>query len=131
MKKILIGIKNNALTFSYKKISDKGNSNLLNTNIITDNELVFSEEYIENNKKIVISFVKELIIQYNITQLIIKESDLTFTAFDLINNSEKVKAVFFREERQLSYEICEKILTNHYIRIINCYNIADFLKVKN
>ena len=53
-------------TFSYKKISDKGNSNLLNTNIITDNELVFSEEYIENNKKIVISFVKELIIQYNI-----------------------------------------------------------------
>ena len=119
MKKILIGIKNNALTFSYKKISDKGNSNLLNTNIITDNELVFSEEYIENNKKIVISFVKELIIQYNITQLIIKESDLTFTAFDLINNSEKVKAVFFREERQLSYEICEKILTNHYIRIIN------------
>ena len=127
MKKILIGIKNNALTFSYKKISDKGNSNLLNTNIITDNELVFSEEYIENNKKIVISFVKELIIQYNITQLIIKESDLTFTAFDLINNSEKVKAVFFREERQLSYEICEKILTNHYIRIINCYNMPPYM----
>ena len=127
MKKILIGIKNNALTFSYKKISDKSSSNLLNTNIITDNELVFSEEYIENNKKIVVSFVKELINQYNITQLIIKESVLTFTAFDLINNSDRIKAVFFREEKQLTFEICEKVLTNHYIKVINCYNMPPYM----
>lgn len=127
MKKILIGIKNSALTFSYRKVSDKSPNNLLNTNIITDNELVFSEEYISNNKKIVISFVKELINQYNITQLIIKESSLTFTAFDLINNSDKIKAVFFREEKQLSFEICEKVLTNHYIKVINCYNMPPYM----
>ena len=127
MKKILIGIKDNALTFSYKKSADKINNNLVNTNIITDNELVFSDVYIEENKKIVISFVKELIAQYNISQLIIKESILTFTAFDLINDSDKIKAVFFREEKQLSYEICEKVLTNHHIRIINCYNMPPYM----
>ena len=127
MKKILTGIKDNALTFSYKKTSDKINNNLVNTNIITDNELVFSDVYIEENKKIVISFVKELIQQYNIKQLIIKESILTFTAFDLINNSDKIKAVFFREEKQLSYEICEKVLTNHHIRIVNCYNMPPYM----
>ena len=87
MKNILIGIKNNALTFKYKKSSDKIDSNLVNTNIITDNELVFSDVYIEENKKIVISFIRELIDQYHIKQLIIKESDITFTAFDLITNN--------------------------------------------
>ena len=127
MKKILIGIKDNALTFSYKKTSDKINNNLVNTNIITDNELVFSDVYIEENKKIVISFVKELIQQYDIKQLIIKESILTYTAFDLINNSDRIKAVFFREEKQLSYEICEKVLTNHHIKIINCYNMPPYM----
>lgn len=127
MKKILIGIKNNALTFKYKKSSDKIDNNLVNTNIITDNELVFSDVYIAENKKIVISFIRELIDQYHITQLIIKESDITFTAFDLINNNENVKAVFFREEKQLSFEICEKVLTNKHIRIINCYNMPPYM----
>lgn len=127
MKKILIGIKNNALTFKYKKTSDKINNNLVNTNIITDNELVFSDVYIDENKKIVTSFVRELIDQYNISQLIIKESDITFTALDLINNNEHVKAIFFREEKQLTYEMCEKVLTNKHIRIINCYNMPPYM----
>ena len=127
MKKILIGIKNNALTFSYKRSADKISNNLLNTNVITDNELVFSDVYIEENKKIVQSFVKELIAQYHITQLFIKESILTFTAIDLINNNDKVRAIFFREEKQLSYDICEKVLTNHNIRIINCYSMPPYM----
>ena len=127
MKKILIGIKDNALTFKYKKSTDKIDNSLVNTNLITHNELIFSDVYIEENKKIVISFVRELIDQYHITQLIIKESDLTFTAIDLLNNNEHVKAIFFREEKQLTFEICEKVLTNRYIRIINCYNMPPYM----
>lgn len=127
MKKILIGIKDNALTFKYKKSSDKFDSNLINTNIITHNELVFSDEYINENKKIVISFVRQLIEQYHVTQLIIKESDITLTALDLINNNENIKAIFFREEKQLSFEICEKVLTNKHIRIVNCYNMPPYM----
>jgi len=127
VKKVLIGIKDCALTFKYKTSIDKINQNLMNTNIITDNELVFSDEYIENNKKIVISFVKELIEQYNIKQLIIKELALTFIAIELINNNENVKAIFFREEKQLTYEMCEKVLTNHHIRIVNCYNMPPYM----
>ena len=127
MKKVLIGIKDCALTLSYRKTPIKNDSNLLNTNVITDNELIFSDEYILENKKIVTSFVRELINQYNIKQLIIKESELTFMAIDLINNSDKIKAIFFREEKQLSYEICEKVLTNHNIRIINCYSMPPYM----
>lgn len=127
MRKILIGIKDTALTFKYKKSTDKFDSNLVNTNIITHNELVFNDEYILENKKIVIGFVRELIDQYHITQLVIKESELTTTALDLINNNEHIKAIFFREEKQLTFEICEKVLTNKYIRIINCYNMPPYM----
>ena len=127
MKKILIGIKSNALTFSYRKVNEKTDSNLLNTNVITDSELIFSDEYILNNKKIVISFVRELINQYAIKQLIIKETELTYIALDLINNSESVKAVFFREEKQISYDICERLLNNHNTKIINCYSMPPFM----
>ncbi|MBO4601016.1 MAG: class B sortase [Bacilli bacterium] len=127
MKKVLIGIKDCALTISYRKVPLKTDNNLLNTNVITDNELIFSDEYINNNKKIVISFVRELIAQYNIKQLIIKESELAELAIDLINNSESVRAIFFREEKQLSYEICEKVLTNHNIKIVNCYSMPPFM----
>ena len=127
MKKVLIGIKDCALTFSYKKSVDKISNNLLNTNIISDNELIFSDEYIEANKKIVTSFVKELINQYNIKQLIIKESVLAPLAIDLINNSDRIKAIFFREEQQLSFDICEKVLSNHNIKIINCHSMPPYM----
>ena len=127
MKKILIGIKNNALTFSYRKVIAKTDGNLLNTNVITDSELIFSDEYISNNFKIVKSFVRELINQYEIKQLIIKETELSFIALDLIDKSEKIKAIFFREEKQLDFSVCEKILTNHNIKIINCYSMPPFM----
>ncbi len=127
MNKILIGIKNNALTFSYRKVLAKTDGNLLNTNVITDSELIFSDEYISNNKKIVKSFIRELINQYEIKQLIIKETELVYTAFDLIDKSERIKAVFFREEKQLNYDVCEKILSNHNIRIVNCYSMPPFM----
>ena len=127
MNKILIGIKNNALTFSYRKVVAKTDGNLLNTNVITDNELIFSDEYISNNKKIVKSFIRELINQYEIKQLIIKETELVYTALYLIDKSEKIKAIFFREEKQLDFDVCEKILNNHNIKIINCYSMPPFM----
>ena len=127
MRKILIGVKDNALTFKYKKSTDHIDNNLVNTNIITHDELVFSDAYIKENKKIVTGFIRELIDEYHITQLIIKESDLTLTAIDLINNDEHIKAIFFREEKQLTFDMCEKVLTNKHIRIVNCYNMPPYM----
>ena len=44
MKKVLIKIENNNLTFSYKKGNNKIFIDLLNTNIISDKEHVFSDD---------------------------------------------------------------------------------------
>ena len=40
VKKILINIKNNEIIFSYKTNNSSINNDLINTNIISDNELI-------------------------------------------------------------------------------------------
>lgn len=60
MKKILIKIQDNSLVVKERiKLSTEYKS-ILNTNVISCNELVFSDDYIENNKKIVATFLDEL-----------------------------------------------------------------------
>ena len=66
MKKLLISIKKNYLAFSYRKNTNSEQKKILNTNIISDNELIFSEDYILNNPKIVSCFLKEVCEQYKI-----------------------------------------------------------------
>jgi len=49
MKKILISIEDNNLKISYKN-HKKIREDLINTNIISDNELLFGIDYLENNE---------------------------------------------------------------------------------
>ena len=60
MIKILLQIKDNKLYFSKKIRLNSEQKSLINTNVISQNELVFSDEYIINNIKLVHNFVKEL-----------------------------------------------------------------------
>ena len=59
--KIFIEIKDNKLNFRIRKRLNNEQKNLLNTNIISQNELVFSDEYLLSNKKLVASFLRELV----------------------------------------------------------------------
>ena len=69
LKKITILIKDNALYFKYRT-NKQVQVNLLNTNVISDNELVFSDEYITLNVKLVHNFIKELVNNYELPLLI-------------------------------------------------------------
>ena len=60
VKKILISISNNSIVFSYKTNNSSISNDLINTNIISNNELIFSDIYISENTKILSSFLKEL-----------------------------------------------------------------------
>ena len=81
MKKILLQIKNNKLFFSIKRRLNTEQKNLINTNVISQNELVFSDEYIEANIKIVHNFIKELINDYDIDTIVIRECPISITYF--------------------------------------------------
>ena len=87
MKKVLINIKNNQIIFSYKTNNSNISSDLINTNIISENELVFSDIYIKENTKILISFIKELSIQYNINEAIVTKIDLAPLIINLLSRA--------------------------------------------
>ena len=67
--KILVKIKDDRLSFYNKKKLNNEYKNMLNTNVISNDELVFSDEYIKENYKIVATFLREIAKTYNLTTL--------------------------------------------------------------
>ena len=127
MRKILISIKKNYLAFSFKKNTNATQNKILNTNVISDNELVFSEDYIEKNPKIVAAFLKEICEQYNIHIISFQKNNMFDLLFHIFKKNSCIKALYLFEETSLPYYICEALIKNTYIKQINCYNVPTFM----
>lgn len=125
MKKILILVQNNALLFTYKQ-NHTIREDLMNTNIISDSELVFSDDYIIENKKLVIPFLEELCEMNNIDTVTFSNNTLTLFLIDLLENI-KIKAIKIKKQENLRYETCEKILNLKYVKELDCYSIQNFM----
>lgn len=127
MKKILISIKNDLLHFSYRTSINKDQTNLLNTNIISDNELVFSEEYINENEKIVGLFIKELCIENDIHKISIAKLEMAPIILNLIKKNEYASTFIIKENCNITYALCEEVSKNKYIKTLNCYSAPTFM----
>ena len=125
MKKILITIENNILYFSYKK-NEKINIDLLNTNIISDSEIIFSEDYINENKALVIPFLKELVLINNIDTLTFENINLATYLINLFKNI-KIRKIRIKKEEKFTYTLAELITSNKNIKEIECYYIPNFI----
>ncbi len=77
MRKILVKIIDNKIYFKNRRKLTENYQNMLNTNIISDNELLFSDEYIDQNKKIVKDYLNNIICQKNVNSVVIENNDLT------------------------------------------------------
>ena len=127
MKKILLLIKKNYLFFSYKEDHEKNIELLINTNVISDNELVFSEDYIKNNPKIVSLFINELCETHNITKVSIEKNDLAMFILDLFTKNNYIKSLYLLEEKNLPFTLCDKIVKLKKFNYLNCYTIPGYL----
>lgn len=127
MKKVLINIKDNNIIFAYKTNNSEISSDLINTNIISDNELIFSDIYINENAKILTSFMKELCIQYNITKVSVSKIDLASLIIPLLNKCPIIEVLYIKEDEPITYEICEKLINAKTIKKLNCYLIQPFM----
>ena len=127
MKKVLINIKEDSLYFSYRNSVNKEQGNLLNTNIISDNELVFSEEYIKDNQKIVGLFIKELCMEKDIHSVVVSKLELAIPIIKLLKKNEYVTSFTIKENSNLTYAICEELTNNNYIKFLNCFSAPTFM----
>ena len=127
MKKVLLLIKKNYLFFSYKESLEKDVEILINTNVISNNELVFSEEYINENPKIISTFIKELCESHNISKISFEKNDIALMIIDLIDKNSKINSIYLLEEKSPSYELVEKIVKSKHFEYVNCFSLPNYL----
>ncbi len=127
VKKILINIKNNDIIFSYKTSNSNINNDLINTNIISNNELIFSDIYIKENIKILSSFIKELSIQYHINSVIISKMELASLIINLISKATSIENVYIKDYEPLTFLVCEALTKIEHIKHLNCYTVQPFM----
>lgn len=126
MKKITVLIKDNTLMFKYRT-NKTTEPNLLNTNVISNNELVFSDEYISNNTKIVGLFISDLAKEKEITKISVTNNELGLLALDVTKKVQNISCFTLLDDDNLSYALCEKIIKSKNIEKINCYSIPQFM----
>ena len=126
MKKITVIIKDDTILFKYRR-TKTAEPDLLNTNVISNNELVFSDEYLIENTKIVGLFFKDLMIEKNINKVIISNNDLACIVLDLLKQIPNIESLTITDNDNLLYAICEKLIKNKNIKRLNCYSIPQFM----
>ena len=132
MTKIRISTKHNAFTFSISPENrvKNNNINLTQTDIINTSSMIFTLNYIYKNIDIVSSFVTGLAIQRKISKVIIKDYELSDIVLLLIQNIKELNSLEIIPNKELSYEIYERLLYCPYIKELNCYTIKSFMLEK-
>lgn len=125
--KILIKIKNDRLQFINKKKLNTEYKNMLNTNVISNNELVFSDEYILLNQKIVITFLNELINNYSINTLSFQNIEIFSLIYKLIPKIKKINSIYMESDEIMTYKLCEKICKLNNIKYISFAYIPVYM----
>ena len=126
MQKILIEIKDDTLEFTSLVKLKPNTSNLLNTNIISNNELLFSLSYLNENYNIVNLFIKELCQDKKIKKICISNMSLVSTICHLVNNL-NIEEIDIHEEVNISYEAYEALITIPSLIKIVCFTIPTYM----
>jgi sortase B len=126
VKKISIVIKDNSLFFKYK-VRKMEEPNLLNTNVISNNELVFSDEYILENQKIVSLFIADLAKEHDIKNIVVSNNELALLVFDVLKKLDSVECFKIEEDDNLTYAVCEALVNSKCIKKLECFSIAQFM----
>ena len=127
MKKILITIKNNSLIFTFNYKLDNEIKDLINTNIISDNKLIFSDEYIKDNSHIIGLFIKELIHDQKIKKLIITNLEIITILKNSFNEIDTIDTLYISDENNFTYEAYEILTKSSKFKKISCYSIPTYM----
>lgn len=98
----------------------------MNTNIISDSELVFTEDYITENQKLVTPFLEELCEMNKIDTITFQNNDLAQFLLPLFTKI-KIYKVKIKKQENLSYTVCEKLLKLKSLKEIECFSLPEYL----
>ena len=125
--KILVKIKDDKLSFLNRKKLNNEYKNMLNTNVISNDELVFSDEYIQKNYKILSAFFSELTNTYNINVLSFQTMEVALLIMPIFNKIKNINAIYVESEEILPYKVCEKLLKCNNIKYVSAGYIPQYM----
>ena len=125
--KILFKIKEKSLEILNKKKLNDEYKNMLNTNVINNNELVFSDEYIKTNGKIITSFLNELINEYHLTKIIFQNNEVANLIMPILPSLKEINSLYFASDEVFLFSYYEYIKKNKNIKIVNAKYIPEYL----
>ena len=125
--KVLIKIKDDKLSFLNKKKLNTEYKNMLNTNVISNDELVFSDEYIKENYKIIATFLSELIKTYSLTTLSFQNTEVATLFFPILHKIKHITIINFESDEILPYKFCEKLLKCPNIKFVSAQYIPPYM----
>ena len=126
MKKITITIQDDSLIFKYRT-NKPVNQELLNTNVIKNNEVVFSDNYLKDNSNIVGLFLSDLYKLRDFKEIIVSNNELALLVLNIIFAIPNIECFTINDDDNLSYELCEAIIKAQNIRKLNCYGVPEFM----
>ncbi|MFI3260872.1 MAG: class B sortase [bacterium] len=127
MDKVLVQVKKNVIHLRRRVKLNEEQKNLLNTNIISENELVFSYDYIRKNQKIIISFLKGLCRNQNIDTVYIYNTTITLELLTIIKEIEDIEHIVIKDDFLITHQMCEIMKQSKNIKTISAYSLHDFL----
>jgi len=125
--KVLVKIKDDRLSFINRKKLNLEYKNMLNTNVISNDELVFSDEYIKENYKIVSTFLNELIKTYNINTLSFQNMEVAKIIVPILHKIKNANILNFESEEVLPYKFCEKFIRCPNIKFVSANYIPAYM----
>ena len=125
--KILVKIKNDRLCFITRKKLNPDYKNMLNTNVISNNELVFSDEYIFLNQKIICTFFNELIKTYSITTLSFQSLEVLYIFLPFLAKFKGVSSLYLESDEIMPYKLCEKLCKINNLKYLSFEYIPQYM----
>ncbi len=126
MQKIEIEFKNQILKI-YLIVKEKNLDNtLLNTNIISNEKLLFSLDYIAKNQKLVSSFLKEICLEKNTNLIVANDMNVISTVAPCFKNT-PINKVLMNTNENFTYEAYEAISKINSLKEVECLSIPTYL----
>ena len=126
MHKILVKIKEQTMSF-YLYESNTPSRNLNNTNVINTSKMVFSDEYINENLELIESFFNLVSLKQGINTVVVDINAIFPLVYRVIKNISAITSIKLNEDKNVSYNIYEKLLESKYIKNIDCYSMPSFM----
>lgn len=125
--RILIKVKDDKLLISTRKRLNNDDKNIINTNLISNDEIFFTDDYIKDNPVVVSSFLNVLIKNYSVNTISFQNMDVAEAIINILNKFKGIKTFYFESDEVLTYTLCEKIIKCSNLKFVSANYIPAYM----